>query len=721
MTTTTNWYQVNFQHLLVAVDRIRQTLENYIDFHQNQSDSAQTERQIPQQILTVSPHTPPALEQLGTRLSLSPFERDILLLCVGMEIDPNFEVLCAKAQGNQERNYPTIGLALSALPNSHWSILSAQSPLQRWELIEIAETQTLTQSPIKIDKRILCYLLGEPSLDSQLTGIIKPLPPSPSIPLPPSHQELADTIVVNWSQSPANSTYPIVQLCGIEATAKYAIALDACNKLGWNLHQISAQILPTNPQELNHIMERCLRESHLTNSVLLLDCDEINLAEGIRAATISQFIEGLNLPLIVSTQERMPARGRSQISLDVRKITHGEQRAIWQECLGSLADELDGYIDELVVQFNLSTTAIVTASWQIKNYSIDLIKNIDKEDNIHREQIIESPISPSIEDNGIPQKQGTRRTKKTAPSDNPATTPAQTITLNQKPKSQLQTQLWNICRNMARPRLDDLARRIEPTATWDDLILPDKEKTMLVEIAAQVRQRVKVYQQWGLGRKSVRGLGISAMFSGLSGTGKTMASEVLAGEFGLDLYKIDLSAIVSKYIGETEKNLRRIFDAAEAGGAILLFDEADALFGKRTEVKDSHDRHANVEVNYLLQRMEEYQGLAILTTNMKNALDQAFSRRIRFIVLFTFPEHKSRAEIWRRVFPKETPTENLDFSKLAKLNMAGGNIRNIAMNAAFLAAEAGEPVMMKHLLQATRSECVKVERLLTDVEIKGWV
>ena len=184
---------------------------------------------------------------------------------------------------------------------------------------------------------------------------------------------------------------------------------------------------------------------------------------------------------------------------------------------------------------------------------------------------------------------------------------------------------------------------------------------------------------------------------------------MLANELRLDLYRIDLSAVVSKYIGETEKNLRRVFDAAEEGGAILLFDEADALFGKRSEVKDSHDRYANIEVSYLLQRMEAYRGLAILTTNLKNALDPAFMRRIRFILQFPFPDAAQRAEIWRRIFPPETPTENLDAAKLARLNVAGGNIRNIALNAAFLAADAGKPVRMSDLLRAAQGEYTKLE------------
>jgi SpoVK/Ycf46/Vps4 family AAA+-type ATPase len=244
---------------------------------------------------------------------------------------------------------------------------------------------------------------------------------------------------------------------------------------------------------------------------------------------------------------------------------------------------------------------------------------------------------------------------------------------------------------------------------------------MLSDIALHVRQRWRVYGEWGFASKGRRGLGISALFAGASGTGKTMAAEVLARELRLDLYRIDLSQVVSKYIGETEKNLGKVFDAAEGGGVVLLFDEADALFGKRSEVKDSHDRYANIEVSYLLQRMEAYDGLAILTTNLKGALDQAFMRRIRFTIQFPFPDAEARAAIWQRIFPAETPTEELDATKLARLNVAGGNIRNIALNAAFIAADRGEAVGMRHLLQAARAEASKLERPLSETEIRGWV
>jgi SpoVK/Ycf46/Vps4 family AAA+-type ATPase len=272
----------------------------------------------------------------------------------------------------------------------------------------------------------------------------------------------------------------------------------------------------------------------------------------------------------------------------------------------------------------------------------------------------------------------------------------------------------------ARQRLEGQARLVAPVATWDDLVLPAPQRALLRQIEAHVRHRRRVHEDWGFAARTSRGLGITALFSGPSGTGKTLAAEVLARALDLDLYHVDLSAVVSKYIGETEKNLRRVFDAAEAGGAVLLFDEADALFGKRSEVKDSHDRYANLEVSYLLQRMEAYRGLAILTTNLKSALDDAFERRIRFRVAFPFPDAAQRAALWHRVFPPEMPTEGLDPERLARLNATGGTIRNVALHAAFLAAEAGEPVRMAHVRDAVRSVYAQLEKSLTERETRGW-
>jgi AAA+ superfamily predicted ATPase len=277
----------------------------------------------------------------------------------------------------------------------------------------------------------------------------------------------------------------------------------------------------------------------------------------------------------------------------------------------------------------------------------------------------------------------------------------------------IEEQVWNALRESARGGLDALAQRIESRATFDDLVVPSSVSGQLREIANQLRHRQRVYEEWGFGARDNRGLGIAALFSGESGTGKTLAAEAIANEARLDVYRIDLASVVSKYIGETEKNLSRLFDAAEHSGAVLLFDEADALFGKRSEVKDSHDRYANIEVAYLLQRVESYRGLAILTTNMKSALDRAFLRRIRFIVQFPFPDEAAREAIWRRQFPPAAPVQAVDFAALSRLQLSGGSIRGVAINAAFHAASRDEPIGQDALMQAARAEFAKLERSFT--------
>jgi SpoVK/Ycf46/Vps4 family AAA+-type ATPase len=274
--------------------------------------------------------------------------------------------------------------------------------------------------------------------------------------------------------------------------------------------------------------------------------------------------------------------------------------------------------------------------------------------------------------------------------------------------------LWSGCLAQTRVGLDQLAQRLDARATWAQLKLPAEEEGLLRQIERQVAHRARVYDTFGFRERMRRGLGISVLFAGESGTGKTMAAEVLAGELDLDLYRIDLSGVVSKYIGETEKNLRKVFDAAEAGGAILFFDEADALFGKRSEVRDSHDRYANIEINYLLQRMDGYRGVAVLATNMRSALDPSFLRRLRFVVEFPFPDAPLRERIWKAVLPSRAEVADLDFQLLSSWEIAGGNIRNIAVNAAFQAAADGVPIGMPQLARAARREYDKIGKLIRD-------
>jgi hypothetical protein len=279
--------------------------------------------------------------------------------------------------------------------------------------------------------------------------------------------------------------------------------------------------------------------------------------------------------------------------------------------------------------------------------------------------------------------------------------------------------VWQACRSFGRRRLGGLAERIDADFGWDDIVLPAAARVQLEEICAQVRHRATVYEDWDFARRLPRGRGVTALFAGPSGTGKTMAAEVLAHELDLDLYRIDLAGVVNKYIGETEKNLRRIFAAAEESGAILFFDEADALFGKRTDVRDSHDRYANIEIDYLLQRMEAYTGLAILATNRKAALDRAFLRRLRFLVDFPFPAADLRLRIWQKVLPSSAPMRAIDFGALSQLDLAGGSIQSVALNAAFLAASDGRVITMDHLSHAASREYAKLDKVPTDADFGG--
>jgi hypothetical protein len=269
--------------------------------------------------------------------------------------------------------------------------------------------------------------------------------------------------------------------------------------------------------------------------------------------------------------------------------------------------------------------------------------------------------------------------------------------------------LWQAYRSRAATRFDGLAHVIEPRATWDDLVLPEPQLQQLRALVASVRHRATVLDDWGFADRSARGLGTAALFAGASGTGKTLAAEVIATTLGLDLVVVDLSQVVSKYIGETEKNLRRVFEAAEDSAAVLLFDEADTLFGKRTEIRDSHDRYANLEVGYLLSRIESFRGLAVLTTNAKSVLDQAFLRRLRFIVSFPYPDPAARERMWRLAFPSAVPTTGIDPARLATIDLPGGGIAAAALTAAYLGARRGV-VTADDVAAATKWEMAKLGR-----------
>jgi hypothetical protein len=666
-----SWAEANQRHLTQAIAEVREEIESSLDRKasvgsQNHGKSA-TMAQSNDAPQSAQLQPPSALESLCSIFQLSSFERKILLMCAGVELDSSLTDLVGRIHRDDRRRQPTFGLALGAFSDAHWSALSPARPLRYWQMIEVAPGDSLTGASLCIQERVLHYLAGVQYLDERLRHHFRPVAPPGKI--VPTHSMMADDIASIWYEAGQQGRLPVIELCGDGRTSKKAIAAAAAERFGLQLHSLSAWNLPhLGAAELANLLRLWEREAILNSSALLLECDDGDGPESLPSGAISSLVEWVRSPLIISARTSRQASFRSIVPFDVVNPTPLEQAELWRGALEPSFPNLNGEVDALVSQFSLNPSAIHSAAGQVIG-------------NVHK--AAETSEGKAVHDLG--------------------------------------GRLWDACRVQARPRLEGLAQRIPPAAGWDDLILPERQKDILRQVAVHVRQRPKVYHSWGFAAKGSRGLGISALFAGPSGTGKTMAAEVLAGELRLDLYRIDLSQVINKYIGETEKNLRRVVDAAEEGAAVLLFDEADALFGKRSEVKDSHDRYANIEVSYLLQRMEAYRGLAILTTNRKSALDQAFLRRIRFVVDFPFPEIEQRAEIWRRAFPESTPTEGLHIERLARLNAAGGHIKNIAMGAAFLAADASQPVRMAHLLAAARSEFAKLEKPLTDTEIAGWV
>jgi hypothetical protein len=631
ITTSSHWSEVCRAALTQEVGRLRALLEGCAP------------------PVLGAPMADSALHQIQVRFGLTDFERDLLVLCAGAEVDGAFAQLCAKKQEDPRATSPTLGLALGVLPAPHWSALSPCGSLRFWRLLEVGTGMLLTAAPLRIDERILHYLLGVSYLDERLQPLLEIVQETQS-PLP-CERPAATTLAQLWSASSDPLNIPFVQVTGRDHTTLRRVATAAARASGRAVFGLRLEDVPAALSERHSVGTLWRRECLLNPVALLVDGEG---AGEIQRSALA-WTETLGGSVALLSREPLASSGSAGVRLDVPAPSAAERRQQWCDLLGPAAEELDGDLDTLAASFALPPVGL-------------------------REALACSESGASTADH-----------------------------------------IWNLCRQQARLRLGDLAQRIEPRATWDDLILPDDHKNLLHEVCAHVRHRAQVYESWGFANKSARGLGLSALFTGSSGTGKTTAAEVIARETRLDLYRVDLSGVVSKYIGETERNLRRVFDAAEASGAILLFDEADALFGKRSEVKDSHDRYANIEVSYLLQRMENYPGLAILTTNLKAILDPAFLRRLRFVVDFPFPDATMRADIWRSIFPPQTETHGLDFSRLARLNVTGGNIRNIALNAAFLAAAAREAVQMKHLLAAARTEYRKLEKPLTEVEAGGWV
>jgi hypothetical protein len=586
-----------------------------------------------------------AFDLLAERFALDTFERDVLTLCAGYEVDGRVGAWVAETIGGHGR--PTAAFALARLEGASWRAFTPSGALRRWRLIHVQDGPGFGQSPLALEENVLHFLLGCPELDLRLRPYLRVAPPAEA--RGAEEQALAATLLQAWQ----DDATALPSLAG-EREAGLRVVAAAAAQGGATLCVTELAAWPDDAFARRDLVERWQRDAQLLEAALAVDL------RGLLPGTpgVAAWLEAMVGPVATLGGEPPADLARPLLRLDLPQPGRLDSRRLWREALGPAGQRLNGELHVLADQFPLSPTAIRATA----------------------------EAALAAEAGGEP----------------------------------LERALWRLGRGRARGGLDELARRLEPAGSWDRLVLPAPAKEQLRQMVVHLRQRSKVYDDWGFAAAGQRGLGLGALFAGPSGAGKTLAAEVIAGELGLDLYAIDLATTTSKFIGETEKNLRRIFDAAERSGAILLFDEADALFGKRSEVRDSHDRYANLEVSYLLQRIETYRGLAILTTNFDQAIDAAFVRRLRFVVNFPFPGVAERLEIWRQVFPPELPTVGLDLERLAQLQVTGAVIRNIALGGAFLAAEQARPLTMPDLAAAARRELAKHGQAISEPMVRAW-
>jgi len=617
-----------------------------------------------------------ALPQLGHLFGLSAFERKIILICLAPELRHKYDRLYAYLQDDITRKRPSVDLVLELLCETEaecWNashFFSEAAPLLRVGLIQKVDdphspsgSSGLAQF-LKLDPRVSGFLLGNNQMDARLSGLAKLYQPTGVAEL------VVDTsIVVSVSSlvdhhlavDTAERRKLIFYLHGSYGTGKRGMALHTCRQLGCSLLSLDVELLLAEGSAATDLIRFAFREGLLQQAVLYLEH-----ADGLLQDVARPLLKALEAAIaeygwIVFLSSTVPWTHKDTfadcifqpVALPIPDVLL--RVAVWQSSLAGRVPDADVWAAQLAGQFRLTPGQIRAAVTLAENHRL----------------------------------------------------------MESEPRVLTLSDLASACRQQSNHKLRELAVKIDPHCGWEDIVLPEAQMTHLREICSQVRHSYRVFKEWGFGRKLARGKGLSVLFSGPPGTGKTMAAEVIAHDLELDLYKIDLSNVVSKYIGETEKNLAKIFEEAETSNAILFFDEADALFGKRTEISDAHDRYANIETSYLLQKMEEYEGMVILASNLRENMDDAFARRIRFIIEFPFPNEASRLKIWQTHFPKEAPvSEDIDYANLSQeFKIAGGSIKNIVLNSAFLAAANGGVITNEHIRHGAKREFEKMGKL----------
>jgi hypothetical protein len=629
------------------------------------------------------------LSSLARRFHLTPFEERCLMICLAPEVDRKYERLYGYLQDDLTRKKASIGLILDLLCAGARQKIDARqafdprSPLFKYRLLRLHqdrsdESPSFLARPLCIDERIANFILGLDAIDVRLQSSAclysadrKDALKSVCGRLVDWPNDIRERMQVSidgfYCSSGRMEKSRVLHIHGPYGAGKKTLALSVCCDLGVPLLMADLAKLMNGKIPPDEALLILGREAVLQSAALCLENVDPLIADEAQRGTLDLLVEIVRLltPLTFLTGEA-PWKPRGLLgdvfftAVALPTPDNAAAKTLW----GKERDK--GYCIEEEVDFAVLAGQFRFTPGQIRD----------------------------------------------------AFAAAHNLARWRSPKSSViaMGDLYAACRDQCNPKLSLLARKIEPKYSWQDLVLSAAQLAQLQELCNQARYRHVVYGDWGFEKKLSYGKGLAVLFAGPPGTGKTMAAEVIANELRLDLYKIDLSQIVSKYIGETEKNLDKIFTEAQTSNAILFFDEADALFGKRSEVKDAHDRYANIEISYLLQKMEEYEGIAILSTNLRGNLDEAFVRRLNHVVEFPLPDENERCLIWKRIWPAEAPTDtHLDFEHMARsFEITGGNIRNIALAAAFMAADNGGKIEMSHLLRATRREYQKMGKILMD-------
>jgi MoxR-like ATPase len=622
-------------------------------------------------------------QRLVTEFGLSSFEKDVLLLALAPELELKYETLYAYLNNDVGRKWPTHDLALrlcTSTPEERWNARRALLPegtLFGSGLLRAIEPPQAHPSALAAGfaatPLLLRHVLGLPLHDPRLAPIVTYLAPSDdseAVHLPAEQLAALTGLARLCKESP---TAPVLVFEGRPGSGRGQAAAHLCRTIDLPLLQVDLEAARAAADSLPELLKVLALRQRLERSAVyaapleaLLDSSGQRMAE---ARAIIAALTALPGPVILATT---PGIGWRELLGEVRVVhvafrdpARDERYRLWRVSLAERGFSIPATaLDDLADRFALNAGQIrrVVA---VAADSHGLIEGIE---------------------------------------------------------ASVASALFRAARDESGQELGKLAVKVETPHGWEDLVLPAATLQRVKEIAAAIRHRDRVFQQWGFARRVAAGRGLKVLFAGTSGTGKTMTAGVIARDLGVDLYKIDLSGVVSKYIGETEKNLDRIFRAAQSSSAILFFDEADALFGKRSEVKDAHDRYANIEISYLLQKMEEHEGAVILATNLRKNIDEAFGRRMHYVIEFPVPDAKHRERLWRGMFPPTVPLgDDIDFSFLARqFDLAGGDIQNVALDAAFLAAQDGGSITMQQLVNAMARQMSKQGRLASATEFKQY-